>query len=125
MYMGINCIIFFSLGYSCFTVLYYKVNQLSVFIYIYIYPLPLDPPSHLLHPTPLNHPSSAPYIIQQEQQIPTSYLFYTWRCTYISPHLPIHPWPNPQLHAHTSILHIFISADSFIGTIFLDSTYMC
>ena len=90
-------------------------------LFIYIYPLPLDPPSHLLHLTPLNHPrtpSSAPCIIQQEQQVSISYMFYTWWCTYISPHLPIHPCPSPPLHAHASILHIFVSADRFICTIF-------
>ena len=72
----------------CYFLLYNEVNQLCV----YIYPLPLGPPCHLTppHPTHLGHhraPSWAPWAIQQ---VPTSYLFYTWPCTYVNPNLPIH-----------------------------------
>ena len=65
----------------------------------------ISPPSWAflppLHPTPLGHhraPSWAPYAVEQ---LPTSYLFYTWYCTYVNAPLPVCPtFPFPTLSTH-------------------------
>ena len=66
--------------------------------------------------------SWAPWTVQQ---LSINYLFYTWQCIYFNPSSPYIP-PTPCLH--TSILYMCLysyPANRFIGTIFLDSTYMC
>ena len=84
--------------------------------------LPLSP----RHPTHLGHhraPSWAP-----TQQVPTSYLFYTWQCTYINPKLPVHPTLLPgsaSTHWFSTSVSLSLPANRFICTIFLDSTCMC
>ena len=65
------------------------------------------------HPAPLG-PSWVSYVIQQ---IPSSYLFYTWHCTHVSPNLliypPLHPTPSPHIHF---LCCISILANGFICT---------
>ena len=117
-------------GYSCFTMLckfllYNKVYRL----YVYIQPLPIRPPS--LPPIPpikaiTEHGSalcSAPCAIQQD---PTSHLFYTRQCTCINPNLPVHfpLLPSMSTRPFSTSASLFCPANTFICTIFLDSTYI-
>ena len=105
----------------------YTMNWIS-YMYTYI-PSLLDlPPTPTPNPTHLGHhraPSWAPCVIQQ---VPTSYLFYTWQCRYVNPNLSIHPTPPslfPCPHIHSLQLRLYsCPANRFIYTIFLDSTYM-
>ena len=79
--------------------LYDEVNQLCVYIYL----LPLDLPS----PWPPSHPSRSsrtpswtPWAIQQ---LPSSYLSYTWEWIYVSGTFSIHPTSSFPLPAPTSL----------------------
>ena len=59
------------------------------------------------HPIPLGHhraPSSAPYAIQQ---LPTSYLYYTWQYIYVSATFSIRPTLSLPHCVHKSVLHSF------------------
>ena len=61
------------------------------------------------HPTPLGHhraPSWAPCAIQL---LPTSCLFYIWKCVYVNATLSIHPTlPFPHC-AHISVLYVCVT----------------
>ena len=50
-------------------------------------PLPLEPPSYPPHPTPSRSSQSTELTPCATQQLPTSYLFYTWSCINVSPDL--------------------------------------
>ena len=54
---------------------------------------------------------------------PTSYLFYTWYCTYVNAAFLIHPFLSyPAVSTSSLHLHLyFFPANNFISTIFLDS----
>ena len=67
---------------------YNEVNQL----YVYLYPLSLGPSPPPPHPTPLGHHRALSWAPCAIQQVPTSYLFYTWEWAYVKPNLPIHPF---------------------------------
>ena len=87
------------------SLLYNEPNQRHVFIHH----LPLRPPSHPAHSTPLGHhrtQSSAPCAIEQ---VPTSYLFYmlVHICPFSSPNSS-HSSPFP-FRVHMSVLYICIS----------------
>ena len=59
------------------------------FMYTYIpslLDLPLPP-----HPTPLDHHRAPSWASCALQQVPTSYLFYTWVCICVDSNLPTHP----------------------------------
>ena len=62
------------------------------------------------------------------QQVLISYLFYKYKCIYVSPNLPIQPiTPFPPWSPYVCSLHLclyFCLANWFICTIFLDSTNM-
>ena len=79
---------FFKLGYSCFTVMYNKVNQL----YRHIYSQPLPPT-----PSPSRSTTEPPGELatqrETKQLFPTRCLSYPWQCIYVNPNLPIHPTP--------------------------------
>ena len=95
--------------------------------YTYTYQIP--PPSGA-SPRP-SHPcrsseglSWTPSVLQQ---LPTSYIFYTWQRIHVNPALPVHPTLLSLCHGHISSLHLclyFCPAHWFIFTIFLDSIYM-
>ena len=78
-----------------------------------------------LCPTPLDYhrtPSWAPCVTHQ---LPTSSLFYTWKCIYVNPNLPVHPTLPSQLCIHVCSLYLRLSscpANRRICTTFLDST---
>ena len=80
------------------------------YMYTYI-PSLLDLPPNPLHPTHLGHHRALSWAPCTIQQVPTSYLFYTWWCIYVNHNLPIHsPFPPPCFH--TSVLYtcVFIPA---------------
>ena len=98
--------------------------------YMYTYsPSLLDlPPCPLYHPSRPSQSmalrySSAPCAIQQD---PTSHLFYTRQCTCINPNLPVHfpLLPSMSTRPFSTSASLFCPANTFICTIFLDSTYM-
>ena len=55
------------------------------------------------HPTPLGHHRALSWAPCTIQQVPTSYLFYTWWCIYVNPNLLIHPTLSHP-HVHSSVL---------------------
>ena len=68
---------------SCWFLLYNKVNQL----YVYTHPLPLEPLPASCQPSSHHRaPGWAPCVVQQ---LPTSYLFYTWQHTCVNATLSI------------------------------------
>ena len=91
--------------------------------------LSLGPPFHYPHPThlaPMEHLAPTEQIPCAIHQVPTDHLLHTWRCTYISPKLPLGPTlPLPSC-VHMSVLYICDSTPSLeIGSsvpFFLDST---
>ena len=67
-------------------------------MYTYM-PSLLDP-----HPTPLGHHRAPSWTPCVTEQLPTSYLFYTWWCIYVSPNLPICLTLHfPQEHKYNGI----------------------
>ena len=98
----------------CQFLLYNEASQ----PYVYIYPLSLEPPSPFPLLTSLGHHRSPSCAIQQ---LPTSYLFYTWEYVFVNPNLPIYPHALcpfststcpfllcKQVHLyHFSIFHIY------------------
>ena len=107
----LSCLqLFFQLGYSCFTMLcwfllYNEVNQ----PYIHVYSLPLDSPPSVPSPChPLGHHRASSWAPCAIQQIPTSALFYTQQCVYVSVNLLIRCTPFPALCVDTSILYICV-----------------
>ena len=113
---------------QCCVSLCYKMKWISIcmcvcvcmytyiYIYIYMYPLPPEPPfpspppppPH--HLTPLGHhrtPGWAPCAIQQ---LPTSYLLYTWQCIYINTTLPVCPTPLPPLNVCDNMSIVYIAS---------------
>ena len=85
------------------------VMCICVYVYIYIYlHLPLDLPSQLplLHHTPLGHHITSSWAPWAIQQLPTSYLFYTWYISVlVSQFIPSSPFP---FYALKSILYVYI-----------------
>ena len=79
----------------CWFLLYNNLNQ----PYVYIYSLPLGPPSHL---TPLGCQRALDWAPCVTQQFPTSYLFFTWSCIYVSATFSI--CPNLSIAPHSSTL---------------------
>lgn len=80
----------FLVEYSCFTMLCHfllhsKANQL----YVYIHPFLFGFLSHLGHHRALTRVPCA------VQQLPISYILYTWECKYVTPSVPVHPTPTP------------------------------
>ena len=73
-------------------------------LYVCIYPLSIGPPSH---PTPI--PSRSPQSTNLNslcytEQVPISYLFYTWQSRHINFNLLTHPTtPSPCPQAHFAI----------------------
>ena len=64
------------------------------------------------HPSPLGHhraPNWAPCAICQ---LPTSRLFYTWSCVYVSAALSIHPIISSRLCVHMSALYVCVCLSS-------------
>ena len=80
------------------------------YMYTYI-PSLLDlPPTSPPHPVHLGHPRALSWAPCAIPQVPTSYLFYTWQCTYVNPNLPIHPTslpPTPYPHCTTFFFYIW------------------
>ena len=54
-------------------------------VYIYLFSLLGLPPN------PLSHHRASSWALCAIQQLPTSYLFYTWQCIYVNATLAIHP----------------------------------
>ena len=76
------------LEYNCFTMLcqfllYYKVNQLYVYIYPHMPSLLHLPPTLPIPPLQVvtKHRVVLPVLMQL---LPTSYLFYIWQCIYVN-----------------------------------------
>ena len=104
----------FVLEYSCFTMLYNKVNQLYIYIYV---PLPLM----VLPSTPLScHPSRSP----ESTKLSSLYIrfllavYFTHGSVYMS--IPIFQFIPPSCpHMCSLCLHLYsCSANRFICTIF-------
>ena len=108
----------------CEFLLYNEINQ----PYAYIYPLSLEPPCHPPYPTPLCHQTALSWAPCAIQQVPTSYLFYTWyiyHTVYISILISQFIPPPFPLCVHMFILYICGSsccANGFNYTMFLDFT---
>ena len=89
-----------------------------------------SPSCCLLHPTPLDHHSAPYWVPCVTQQLPTSYLFYTWFYMYIYIYInaTLSICPAFFLHyIHKSHLHLHLyscSENRFINTICLDSIYI-
>ena len=66
--------------------------------------------------------------ISGQQRLPTSCLFHTWQCIYVSPALPVHPTlPLPTLCPHVRSLCLCLYSclgNRFICVIFLDFIYI-
>ena len=77
-------------------------------MYAYIYPLPFEPPCQP-HATPLGHHRASRWAPCAVEQLPTSRLFYTRACIYVSPSLLIHPTLSFPRCAHKSVLCVCIS----------------
>ena len=101
-----NIIKLFLMGYSCFIILSVSaVWQHESAIFTHISPLSwasLPPYTHV------GHHRAASWVPCAIWQVPTSYLFYTWQCIYVSPNLSIHPYHTTH-HVHTSSLYICVS----------------
>ena len=81
MYVCMYVFFLASLEYNCFTMvwqflLYYKVNQLYIYIYLHISSLLCLPPTLPL--TPLGGHKAPSWSPCAMQLLPTSYLFYIW-----------------------------------------------
>ena len=72
------------------------------YIYMYIYIVSLKPASHTVHPAPLGHHRALSWAPWAIQQLPPSYLFYTWWCVKVNTTLSVCPSLisnlNPLLH---------------------------
>ena len=91
---------------------------------MYIRPLPLKPPSHLPHPTPLIHrraPSPAPCATEQLPQLAISHTL-VYMCQSSSPSPSHHPLATLCPHFH-SLCPYSSSANRLICIIFLDSIH--
>ena len=112
------CMLFFLLGYSCFTVLFWfflynKVNLL----YVYIYLFPLGPSSH----SPQSHPSRSPqrlsYTAGSHQLSVLHMVMYLCQ----SPSPSSSEGPSPTLCPHVCFLYLCLSswpAERFICAFF-------
>ena len=90
--------------------------------HVYTDPLPLGPPSHSLIPALRSSRSTRLGFLCWMQQVPTSSLFYTRQCVYVSPNLPIHPTLLFPLCPRACSLGLWLCscpANRFIWTIFL------
>ena len=97
------------LEYNCFTMLCFCGTTKWISYTYTSLPslLGLPPPPHPPHLGHHRAPSWAPCAIQQ---VPTSYLFYTWWCIYVNPNLPVHPTlPFPAPRVHMSVLYACVS----------------
>ena len=79
--------------------MYNKVNQLYVYIYPHISSLLRLPPFHPPYPTPLGGHKAPSFSPCAMWLLPTSYLFYIWKCIYVHATLslrPSLPFPLPM-----------------------------
>ena len=113
-------VLFFKLEYDCLTMLcwfllYNKMNQLYVYIHpSLLYLLPA------LHPTPLCHHRALSWAPCVTEQLPASYLFYTWVSMLLSQfHPPSLPPPCPHVSSLCLHLSLFLSWNTFIHTVSL------
>ena len=60
-------------------------------------------------PTPPGRHRARSWVPCAIQHVPTSHLFYTWKCIYVKPNLPVHPTLHLSLCVHISILYVCIS----------------
>ena len=103
-------------------------QQRKYIITIYTYPFSVQPPCHILHPTPLDHhkvPVYAPCVIQQ---LPNGYPFYTWQCVYVNDAFSICPTFSFPCCVHKFVLHACVSIPSLqIGSLYhiFQIPYIC
>ena len=121
-------LLFLKSEYNCFTLLccFLLPNEVSQ-VYVDIYPLPLEPPSH---------PYSPPHqvITEHRAELPAPHRCFLpaicfthggeYKLMLLSQFVPRSPYPTCPCF-HSQCLHLYSClANSFICTIFLDSTYM-
>ena len=97
------------------SLLYAIVNQLCVHMHC----LSLEPPTSLPQIHPPGHHRAVSWAPSVTQQLPTSCLFYTWSCIYISAPVSAHrtlPFPTC---VRKSILYICISISALQSDAFL------
>ena len=78
------------------------------YMYTYIPSLPSHPTSHHL-----GHHRASSWAPCATQKLPTSSLFHTWQCVYVSATLPIHPTPSFPLCVHSPFSTSAINAIYF------------
>ena len=102
-----------------------RLKWLSRQTYIYLLPHgPVHPITHTLRSSQSTKLASCAI-----QQIPTTYMFYTWWCISVIPNLPVLPTlhfsPLPRPHVCSLCPRLYSClGNSFICVIFLDSTSM-
>ena len=83
----------FLVVYSCFTMLcHFLLHSKANLLYVCIHPFLFGFLSHLGHHRALTRVPCA------VQQLPISYILYTWECKYVTPSVPVHLTPTPFSH---------------------------
>ena len=97
------------------------MNQL----YAYVYPLLVELPSYpALHSHPLRSSQSPELSSLCLQQLPTGYLFYTWKHIYFNAPLSIHPTLAFPLCVYKSLLYICVSTPALqLGSLYCFSRF--
>ena len=97
------------------------MNQL----YAYVYPLLFELPSYpALHSHPLRSSQSPELSSLCLQQLPTGYLFYTWKRIYFNAPLSIHPTLAFPLCVYKSLLYICVSTPALqLGSLYCFSRF--
>ena len=95
-------------------------------MHTYISPpsLTYPPPSHLTH---LGHHRASSWAAVE--QLPASYIFYTWKCIYVIATLSIHPTLSFPLCVHQSVPYVYTSIQTlqshWANNTFTFTLYIC
>ena len=84
-----------------------RVFSNQLYVYIYPPPPPRVPFSALSHSIPLGHHRALSWVPCVIQQLPTSYLFYTWQCIYDNDVLSRVGWIETNLLMRYQYLWLF------------------